>query len=228
MRAQGYEGTWFWSAPGASLKPRRGAPRVGPALLVRSARFRVRARAAIAFRHARCAADLSGGHEPTAALLAGCRDGAVAVFLEDKTTGATLLAASVHVNWDYRTPDLKVLQVAALMAELRAFWEGAVGGGSGASGLPPLILGGDFNSLPLDRPSNEAPGAPSCPLMTALIDATTRVFDAMCRAVIVMLRVPLPATVWSVPAPEPELAVSNPADDRVTLNTRCASRVVPW
>lgn len=162
LRAQGYEGTWFWSAPGASLKPRRGAPRVGPALLVRSARFRVRARAAIAFRHARCAADLSGGHEPTAALLAGCRDGAVAVFLEDKTTGATLLAASVHVNWDYRTPDLKVLQVAALMAELRAFWVGAVGGGSGASGLPPLILGGDFNSLPLDRPSNEAPGAPSC------------------------------------------------------------------
>lgn len=174
LRAHGYEGAWFWSVPPppgvavSSLKPRKGPPRVGPALLARSARFQVLALAALPFRDARCAPGLAGGHAPTAALLAGGRDGAVAALLADRVSGARLLAASAHVNWDYRTPDLKVLQVAALLDELRRFGESAAGGGGAAGGTPPptlplpLILGGDFNSLPVERAANAAPGAPSC------------------------------------------------------------------
>jgi len=172
LRAAGYEGGWFWDTPPppgvprSTLKARRdGTPPVGPALLVKSSRFTVHRFAAIAFRDARAAADLTGGHAGTTALLAGCRDGAVAAVLEDKRrpggSAALILAASTHIHWDYRTPDLKVLQTAALLDELARFGRGTTGGAASAP-LPPLIIGGDFNSLPLDRASNEAPGAPSC------------------------------------------------------------------
>jgi CCR4-NOT transcription complex subunit 6 len=163
LRAAGYEGAWFWGEGGTSIKPK--PPLVGPALLWRTARFAAVTTAAIAFRDAACADALAGGHDGTAALLAGSRDGAVAALLRqvggdeaaDPTT-PTILAVSAHLNWDPRTPDLKVLQAAALCDELARLG----GGGETESPLPPLVLGGDLNSPALDSADNAAPGAPSC------------------------------------------------------------------
>jgi CCR4-NOT transcription complex subunit 6 len=158
LRKAGFDGCWFWAElpSDTSLKPRRKdkTPLVGPALLWKAGRFTDTRTHAIAFRDAWCAEVLTGGHEATATLLAGCRDGAVAALLDDAATGTRVLACSAHINWDYRTPDLKVLQAAALCDELARL--------AGAPPLPPLILGGDFNSPAIDPPTNVEPGAPSC------------------------------------------------------------------
>jgi len=85
---------------------------------------------------------------------------AVATFLENKMTGARLLVTNVHVFWnpDYR--DVKVIQVAMLLEELKkladAFAEKNVETTANRDNTPhlkydnglqiPLIICGDFNS----------------------------------------------------------------------------------
>lgn len=85
---------------------------------------------------------------------------AVATFLENKTTGARLLITNVHVFWnpDYR--DVKVIQVAMLLEELKKLADGfaAEDRETPANKLStphqtyedglqiPLVICGDFNS----------------------------------------------------------------------------------
>ncbi|OLL24883.1 Glucose-repressible alcohol dehydrogenase transcriptional effector [Neolecta irregularis DAH-3] len=92
---------------------------------------------------------------------------AVLLLLENQQTGARLIAGNAHVHWDPQFKDVKLLQVALLMEQLRKFADNTLNtkyfkqpGSQPKSNLPPsppmyregtdipVIICGDFNSIP--------------------------------------------------------------------------------
>ena len=85
---------------------------------------------------------------------------AVITMLESKATGAKLMVANVHIFWDQRYRDVKVLQAAMMMDDIQHFASSFVKepprcvsrdkAPKYTSGAEiPLIVCGDFNSLPV-------------------------------------------------------------------------------
>ncbi|KAI8474955.1 MAG: hypothetical protein J3K34DRAFT_489391 [Monoraphidium minutum] len=149
---------WLDPTYGSLFNPRRlppgsHGPEEGVTLLWKRAAFDLLG--FHAFRFADAAADLlppggaaaaGGASAPLLRTLARREEGAVAALLRHRASGAALVAASTHLFWDPHFPDVKLVQAAALCRGVAAFVEGALG--PGAAGRVPVIIGGDFNSLP--------------------------------------------------------------------------------
>ncbi len=76
-------------------------------------------------------------------------DGAVIALLRDRTqANQFFIAASTHLYWSPVHPDIKAAQTTLLCAAIREFMEFQ------RVGPLPVILGGDFNSLPSKRYSD--------------------------------------------------------------------------
>lgn len=84
---------------------------------------------------------------------------AIFTMLESKASGAKLMVANVHLFWDHRFRDVKVLQTAMMMDEIHNLANGFAKNPAKCvpkdkapkynSGVDiPLIICGDFNSLP--------------------------------------------------------------------------------
>ncbi|KAJ3300703.1 Glucose-repressible alcohol dehydrogenase transcriptional effector [Borealophlyctis nickersoniae] len=86
---------------------------------------------------------------------------AVVTLLENKETHARVMVANAHLHWDPQYRDVKLVQTAMLLEELgrlekvwaklaaREGTSSATTNGSSNSGTRlPLVIGGDFNSLP--------------------------------------------------------------------------------
>jgi len=67
------------------------------------------------------------------------------VALRHMPSGAVILGASVHLFWDPQWPDLKAVQAALLCRDISRW---AMEAGAAGAGPTPVIVGGDFNSLP--------------------------------------------------------------------------------
>ncbi len=71
-----------------------------------------------------------------------------------------LLFFTAHIHWDPEYCDVKVIQTLMLLSEIKAFMEDAIQKHRPNSTLPidcssvPLVLCGDFNSLPDSGKSN--------------------------------------------------------------------------
>ncbi|KAI9207102.1 Endonuclease/exonuclease/phosphatase [Polychytrium aggregatum] len=82
---------------------------------------------------------------------------AVAILLETKETHQRLVVANTHLHWDPQHRDVKLVQTAILMEELQRIigtysqsgkQANGAGGKAGQQSPLPLILCGDFNSMP--------------------------------------------------------------------------------
>ncbi|GBF89682.1 hypothetical protein Rsub_02852 [Raphidocelis subcapitata] len=73
-------------------------------------------------------------------------EGAVGALLRHRATGRRLLAASTHLFWDPNYPDVKLVHAAALCRGVAEFLDAQCG--PGAAGRVPVVIGGDFNTLP--------------------------------------------------------------------------------
>jgi len=71
---------------------------------------------------------------------------AVATLLEHKTSHQRLLIANAHLHWDPAYKDVKLIQTAMLMEEIERLSANLVGKAN--PHLLPIIIAGDFNSLP--------------------------------------------------------------------------------
>ncbi|KAF4683086.1 hypothetical protein FOZ62_026710 [Perkinsus olseni] len=69
----------------------------------------------------------------------------VAALLRDRLTGYDVLAATSHLFWSPKFPDIKLLQAYLLSRQLEDF-----AGEQSSSPAPAVVLGGDFNSTPPD------------------------------------------------------------------------------
>lgn len=83
-------------------------------------------------------------------------EGWISAVLRHKATGRSLLAAATHIFWNPSLPHVKLLQAWALSAGLAADCRRPDGA------RLPVILGGDFNSLPVKlRPDAFDPELPA-------------------------------------------------------------------
>ena len=73
-------------------------------------------------------------------------DGAVFALLKDREANKIVFAASVHLFWNPQHPDIKAAQAALLCCAIREFLKSHLTVLSIAK--LPILLGGDFNSLP--------------------------------------------------------------------------------
>ncbi|EER15873.1 protein angel, putative [Perkinsus marinus ATCC 50983] len=71
----------------------------------------------------------------------------VAALLRDRLTGCDLVAATTHLFWSPKFPDIKLLQAYLLSRQLEDFISDNTPGDPFVS-PPAVILGGDFNSTP--------------------------------------------------------------------------------
>lgn len=85
--------------------------------------------------------------------LARTRDGAVGIVLKHRATGSIHVFTSAHLFWDPRSADVKSLQAASLAAGLAD--------AAARAGTASVIVGGDFNALPVETDANCPPGCPS-------------------------------------------------------------------
>lgn len=104
---------------------------------------------------ARMPAACCARHAPTASMSArfsrvlDARDErAVLALLRHEPSGRPLLVASAHLHWNPALPDVKVAQAAALCGAAASF-AARHGHAGGAEELLPLVVAGDFNSLPV-------------------------------------------------------------------------------
>ena len=73
-------------------------------------------------------------------------EGAILALLEHLPSGRMILAASVHLFWNPRYPDVKVIQAMSLCSEISKMLKQRLG-----TVDVPVVIGGDFNSIASKR-----------------------------------------------------------------------------
>lgn len=146
MRNRGYEGSFL-----ARHLPEVAGPPEGVALFFRASLFRL-----VHEMHHVIFSDSPPFQLPTrtgSRELDECVDqflkrpeGALLALLEHLPSKKLVLAASVHLFWNPRYPDVKVLQAMALCSEIKKLLENKMG-----TIDVPVVIGGDFNSIASKR-----------------------------------------------------------------------------
>jgi mRNA deadenylase 3'-5' endonuclease subunit Ccr4 len=91
---------------------------------------------------------------PASRLLSEFGDAAAVAVLRHRASGQALVAASVHLFWDPRLAHVKARQAAlvarrcAVLARRHAGGTGGDGGGAPLALLLPVVIAGDWNSMP--------------------------------------------------------------------------------
>jgi mRNA deadenylase 3'-5' endonuclease subunit Ccr4 len=85
---------------------------------------------------------------PASRLLSEFGDAAIAAVLRHRASGASLVAASAHLFWDPKRPEVKARQAGLLARRCASLARRHCGGGDKGEGMLPVVIGGDFNSMP--------------------------------------------------------------------------------
>jgi CCR4-NOT transcription complex subunit 6 len=86
---------------------------------------------------------------PASRLLSEFGDAAVAAVLRHRSSGRALVAASAHLFWDPKRPEVKARQAGLLARRCASLARRhAAAADAGESMMLPVVIGGDFNSMP--------------------------------------------------------------------------------
>jgi len=133
---------------------RNPGPPDGVCLCYRHDRLEQVAQSTVRFGDFSMAADVAATSQ-FASFLANREDGAVLALLRDTKTDRLLLAVSTHLFWDPNYPEIKAAQAHILCASIQRFAEEHGAATRDTIAALPVIIGGDFNSLPWKHYSDE-------------------------------------------------------------------------
>eukprot|EP01135_Chromosphaera_perkinsii_P012169 Nk52_evm7s2604 gene=Nk52_evmTU7s2604 len=147
LRQHGYGGVFHPKSRARTMSQKEKKDVDGCCIFYRSSRYSVVDQMTLEFgRMATAVANMSDqkiGEDMLNRVMSKDNVGVI-LLLESKLTKSVVCVANAHVHWNPEFKDVKVIQTAMLMEEIKKMFLIKYGRGN----FPPIVICGDFNSLP--------------------------------------------------------------------------------